>query len=344
MRKITAFLLIGLILTTTIVYSDSPFGGVEIKDEKKVSSSSLQTNASTTKNRKTKDTKSNKTETSEYTVKYGDYLFKIAKEVLGDSSRWPEIVQLNKDRYPSLLSNPALIYAGWQLRLPGSSNSSNSTTTTASTSTTTNTNTSTSTTTTPSSTSTINNISTSDYTGVTKAIFEIVKKFCDANEAYVFGSAHHKEDGYVKTSDCSGFTAQFVNKLSQLAGVNSVLGSDYPSSTNFANSKYTQPITTAFPPTNPRDLIKPGDIFVMGKGAGYNCGHVGVFMGYNSAGQPLIAHSTGSATNANAVMGKLGKSGVRVEVLTYSEQIKVRGWAMYRLNNMDQIVKNLENK
>jgi murein DD-endopeptidase MepM/ murein hydrolase activator NlpD len=64
--------------------------------------------------------------TTEYTVVPGDYLSKIAQEKLGDYSRWPEIVQLNKDRYPSLLSNPDLIYSGWVLTLPGGSSSSSS--------------------------------------------------------------------------------------------------------------------------------------------------------------------------------------------------------------------------
>jgi murein DD-endopeptidase MepM/ murein hydrolase activator NlpD len=64
--------------------------------------------------------------TTEYTVVPGDYLSKIAQEKLGDYSRWPEIVQLNKDKYPSLLSNPDLIYSGWVLTLPGGSSSSSS--------------------------------------------------------------------------------------------------------------------------------------------------------------------------------------------------------------------------
>lgn len=360
MRKLTATILFGIIFTATVCYSDTPFGDTKITDENKVSNSSFQTKVKKTVGLKTKKTKKKNDENkiTQYTVQRGDSLYKISRNLLGKGSRWTEIVELNKDRYPSLITNPALIYAGWVLKMPGSSSSttiasSSTTTTTTTTTTTSTTNTPTTTipttttpsiTTTPSPTSTINNVSTSDYTGVTKVIFDIVKKFCEANEAYVFGSAHRKEDGYVKTSDCSGFTGQFINKLSQLAGVTPVIGNSYPSSTQYAKPAYTQKITSAFPPTNPRDLIKPGDIFVMGKGAGHNCGHVGIFMGYNSAGQPLFAHSTGSATNANAVMGKLGKSGVRVEVLSYSDQIKQRGWGIYRLNNMDQIVKNLENK
>ncbi len=59
--------------------------------------------------------------TVEYTVQPGDYLIKIASEQMGDGSRWHELVDLNKDKYPSLLSNPNLIYAGWVLTLPAGS-------------------------------------------------------------------------------------------------------------------------------------------------------------------------------------------------------------------------------
>ncbi|MBR4328355.1 MAG: peptidoglycan DD-metalloendopeptidase family protein [Candidatus Riflebacteria bacterium] len=59
--------------------------------------------------------------TVEYTVQPGDYLIKIASEQMGDGSRWQELVELNKDKYPSLLSNPNLIYAGWVLTLPAGS-------------------------------------------------------------------------------------------------------------------------------------------------------------------------------------------------------------------------------
>ncbi|MDB5095847.1 MAG: putative large rane protein, partial [Cyanobacteria bacterium RYN_339] len=53
-----------------------------------------------------------------YTVKADDYLTKIAREHLGDANRWPEIVELNKAKYPSLAKNPDLIYDGWVLQLP----------------------------------------------------------------------------------------------------------------------------------------------------------------------------------------------------------------------------------
>lgn len=50
-----------------------------------------------------------------YTVQGGDSLSKIAARLLGDAERWPEIFELNKDQ----ISNPNLIHAGQELRLPG---------------------------------------------------------------------------------------------------------------------------------------------------------------------------------------------------------------------------------
>jgi nucleoid-associated protein YgaU len=49
-----------------------------------------------------------------YVVKSGDSLSKIAKEVLGDASRWPEIYEANKDQ----IKDPNLIYPGQELKLP----------------------------------------------------------------------------------------------------------------------------------------------------------------------------------------------------------------------------------
>lgn len=57
-----------------------------------------------------------------YTVVRGDSLSQIAKRFLGDPSRYMEIVELNKSRYPSLPKNPNLIYPGWVLLIPGANN------------------------------------------------------------------------------------------------------------------------------------------------------------------------------------------------------------------------------
>ena len=183
-------------------------------------------------------------------------------------------------------------------------------------------------------------MSTANYTGVTKVIFDIVKKFCNVNQAYVLGAAHSKNSGYVTKSDCSGFTGQFINKISEMAGVRPVIGDSFPTSTNYANSKYTQKVTGAFPPPNPKDLIKPGDIFVMSKSSPNGYGHVGVFMGYNSAGQPLIAHSTTRKVDGSTTIGNLGTTGVRVEVIP--SWYNKRWMGVYRLNNMNEIAKKLE--
>ena len=53
-----------------------------------------------------------------YDVQAGDYLWKIAKEQLGDANRWTEIYELNKE---AIGDNPNLIAPGLQLQLPASS-------------------------------------------------------------------------------------------------------------------------------------------------------------------------------------------------------------------------------
>ena len=50
-----------------------------------------------------------------YTVKAGDTLGKIAKEMLGDASAYPSIFEANRDQ----LSDPDQIKPGQQLKIPG---------------------------------------------------------------------------------------------------------------------------------------------------------------------------------------------------------------------------------
>jgi nucleoid-associated protein YgaU len=49
-----------------------------------------------------------------YVVKPGDSLSKIAKKLLGDASRWPEIYEANKDK----IENPDLIYPDQEFYIP----------------------------------------------------------------------------------------------------------------------------------------------------------------------------------------------------------------------------------
>ncbi|MBO9541408.1 N-acetylmuramoyl-L-alanine amidase [bacterium] len=52
-----------------------------------------------------------------YTVKDGDTLYGIAKKLLGDGTRWPELYNLNKDK----IKDPNVIYPGLVLRLSAES-------------------------------------------------------------------------------------------------------------------------------------------------------------------------------------------------------------------------------
>ncbi len=49
-----------------------------------------------------------------YVVKPGDSLSKIAKELLGDANRWPEILEANKDQ----IADANQISPGQELKIP----------------------------------------------------------------------------------------------------------------------------------------------------------------------------------------------------------------------------------
>lgn len=54
----------------------------------------------------------------EYVVLGGDSLWKIAQKFYGNGARYPDLVDANKDAFPSLASNPSLILPGWKLTIP----------------------------------------------------------------------------------------------------------------------------------------------------------------------------------------------------------------------------------
>lgn len=61
---------------------------------------------------------SNDAVASHYTVQKGDSLWNIAKNSLGDGTKWQEIYKLNQN---SIGQNPDLIYPGTEIQLPGAS-------------------------------------------------------------------------------------------------------------------------------------------------------------------------------------------------------------------------------
>ena len=73
----------------------------------------IDSSGNTTNSSRKADTTQKKINTT-YTVVKGDCLYRIAKKQLGDSSRWPEIYELNKEK----IKNPNLIYPGMELKLP----------------------------------------------------------------------------------------------------------------------------------------------------------------------------------------------------------------------------------
>ena len=173
-----------------------------------------------------------------------------------------------------------------------------------------------------------------------KSVFALVEKFCSSNKAYVFGAGHKYTSGYAEKTDCSGFVGQFIQKMSAASGVNPVFpkNSWYPSSQVY-KTQHTNKISSKFPPTNPRNLVRPGDIFVMNPGSS-GVGHVGLFMGYTPSGQPIIAHSTPTrVNNSTRIAGKVGYSGVRIEVLPARYASRWAG--IYRVKNMDTMLDRL---
>jgi hypothetical protein len=53
-----------------------------------------------------------------YTVREGDTLYQIALDLLGDSAKYIDIIEANKEEYPSLETNPSSLEVGWELIIP----------------------------------------------------------------------------------------------------------------------------------------------------------------------------------------------------------------------------------
>lgn len=171
-------------------------------------------------------------------------------------------------------------------------------------------------------------------------VFDLVGQFCEANRAYVLAEGHKWTDGFPARSDCSGFTGSFYSKLAAMTGVKPAFAKNswYPTSQVY-KTQYTKKITAAWPPPKPRDLIKPGDIFVLDKGS-HAYGHVGVFMGYDKSGNTVIAHSTPTTINTKTgFKGNVGMTGVRVEVMPSSWKSRWSG--IYRIDGTDAMLDKL---
>ena len=122
MYKKTATLGLFVFLASSVVLANTPFSDDPINSKNTVSNDTL--NSSTVNiNGENNISSSSNTKTFQYSVVKGDYLFKIARKLMGNPERWLELVELNKDRYPSLLSNPDMIEVGWVLTIPGNSSS-----------------------------------------------------------------------------------------------------------------------------------------------------------------------------------------------------------------------------
>lgn len=175
-------------------------------------------------------------------------------------------------------------------------------------------------------------------------VWDIVMKFVEANQAYVYAAGHRNQAGIATTTDCSGFVGSVYHKLAEASGIPAK--KDYGNANSYTLSG-TQKITSQYPPPNPRDLIKPGDVMVTSGG-----GHIVMFMGYDRSGNPLIAHSTPGTIKSSAVAGNVGRSGVRIEVMPsymrtnvsdrYPGQTPFKG--VYRINGTEEMLKALASK
>jgi hypothetical protein len=61
--------------------------------------------------------KEEETECKSHVVEEGESLSQIAGNLLGDPNKYTQIVEINKDKYPSLAENPSSIEMGWELEI-----------------------------------------------------------------------------------------------------------------------------------------------------------------------------------------------------------------------------------
>ncbi len=251
MVKKTASLVFFVFLASSVVLANNPFEEDEVISTKSVSNTSItSSDLNITGEDNIKDSSSSsqtQSQSFQYTIVKGDCLFKIARRLMGDESRWIELVELNKDRYPSLLSNPDMIEVGWVLTIPGSSssgtqvssNSTNSTNSSSNTSVSNSGNSSNSNTTANNSSNTSNN-NTSSTLGNTQAkdFYELGSRAYNEYLPYTEDSARgewiRKVGEIVKNTNTYGMKksliiAQIINesgwmKPSKLHDFNNVLG------------------------------------------------------------------------------------------------------------------------
>ncbi|MBF0544380.1 MAG: C39 family peptidase [Candidatus Riflebacteria bacterium] len=149
----------------------------------------------------------------EYGVVTGDCLYEIARKLLGDGSRYPEIVELNKAKYPSIAKNPDLIFPGWVFQIPKTpvtttvvnsipTNSATKTDISTSSSVSTNTNKA-------SNTSTSQNTKTSNTTSNSPSVSNPVKGIVHVNPSL---NIRNGPWGQVIGSFCDGAEVQIIGK------------------------------------------------------------------------------------------------------------------------------------
>jgi LysM repeat protein len=127
-RSIILFVFICFFASSTSVSVASGIFNVSTDSESKSTEAlGSQTTETTLVSEEAKDSPENKAEATKeekepeaviHVVKSGESLWGIAQKYFGDGSRYAEIVEANKGKYPGLIKNPNLIHPGWELIIP----------------------------------------------------------------------------------------------------------------------------------------------------------------------------------------------------------------------------------